>query len=192
MANPRDPTDPEAAASEYFGTRTEHVSACRAAAIRERHSFVITSHARPDGDAVGSSMALALALDILGKRSRVVLKDPVPSPYAAFPAMDRIERCDRIDGPADTAIVLECSDLTRPEVAGLEAYYVINVDHHEGNRMYGALNWFDASAAAERTAWSGTSGRYASSVAGSGSVPSSRRRRSAHARYWRMASARRP
>jgi phosphoesterase RecJ-like protein len=119
-----------------------------AAAIRDRDTFVITSHARPDGDAVGSSMALALALDTLGKRSRVVLKDPVPSPYTAFPAIGRIEQRDRIEGPADAAIVLECSDLTRPEVAGLEAYYVINVDHHEGNRMYGALNWFDASAAA--------------------------------------------
>ena len=119
-----------------------------AAAIRERHTFIITSHARPDGDAIGSSMALALALDTMGKRSRVVLKDPVPAPYAYFPALDRIERRDRVDGPADAAIVLECSDLTRPEVAGLDAYYVINVDHHEGNRMYGALNWFDASAAA--------------------------------------------
>jgi bifunctional oligoribonuclease and PAP phosphatase NrnA len=119
-----------------------------AAAIRERDSFIITSHARPDGDAVGSSMALALALDTIGKRSRVVLKDPVPSPYAAFPALDRIEQRDRVDGPADAAIVLECSDLSRPEVAGLDAYFVINVDHHEGNTMYGALNWFDASAAA--------------------------------------------
>jgi phosphoesterase RecJ-like protein len=119
-----------------------------AAAIRERHAFIITSHARPDGDAVGSSMALALALDTIGKRSQVVLKDPVPSPYAGFPALDRIEQRDRVDGPADAAIVLECGDLSRPEMAGLDAYYVINVDHHEGNRMYGALNWFDPSAAA--------------------------------------------
>jgi phosphoesterase RecJ-like protein len=119
-----------------------------AEAIRDRHTFIITSHARPDGDAVGSSMALALALDSIGKRSRVVLKDPVPSPYAGFPAVNRIEQRVRVDGPADAAIVLECSDLSRPEVAGLETYYVINVDHHEGNGMYGALNWFDASAAA--------------------------------------------
>ena len=119
-----------------------------AAAIRERDVFIITSHARPDGDAVGSSMALALALDAIGKRSRVVLKDAVPAPYAGFPALGRIERRDRVDGPADAVIVMECSDLSRPEVAGLDAYYIINVDHHEGNRMYGALNWFDDSAAA--------------------------------------------
>jgi phosphoesterase RecJ-like protein len=119
-----------------------------AAALRERQSFIITSPARPDGDAIGSSMALALALDSIGKRVRVVLKDPVPAPYASFPALDRIERRDRVDGPADAAIVLECSDLSRPEVAGLDAYLLINVDHHEGNTMYGALNWFDALAAA--------------------------------------------
>jgi phosphoesterase RecJ-like protein len=123
-------------------------AAAVAAAIRERRTFIITSHARPDGDAIGSAMALALALDASGKRSRVVLKDPVPSPYAAFPALERIEQRQRVDGPADAAIVLECSDLSRPEVAGLDAYYVINVDHHEGNLMYGALNWFEASAAA--------------------------------------------
>lgn len=119
-----------------------------AAAIRVRDSFIITSHARPDGDAVGSSMALSLALDAIGKRSRVVLKDAVPSPYAGFPKLDRIERTAHVEGPADAAIVLECSDLSRPDVAGLDAYFVINVDHHEGNTMYGALNWFDASAAA--------------------------------------------
>ena len=77
-----------------------------------------------------------------------MLKDPVPAPYAYFPALDRIERRDRVDGPADAAIVLECSDLSRPEVAGLDAYFLINVDHHVGNTMYGAVNWFDASAAA--------------------------------------------
>lgn len=127
---------------------TNASAAAVAAAIRARTSFIITSHARPDGDAIGSSVAMALALDALGKRSRVVLKDPVPAPYAAFPALDRIEQRDRVDGPADAAIVMECSDLSRPEVAGLEAYEVINVDHHQGNAMYGAVNWFDAGAAA--------------------------------------------
>jgi phosphoesterase RecJ-like protein len=119
-----------------------------AAEILARQSFIITSHARPDGDAIGSSVALALALDAIGKRSRVVLRDPVPAPYAPFPALQRIEQLDRVEEPADAAIVLECSDLGRPDIRGLDAYYVINVDHHEGNAMYGAINWFDASAAA--------------------------------------------
>jgi phosphoesterase RecJ-like protein len=118
------------------------------AALSERQSFVITSHARPDGDAIGSSMALALALERLNKRARVILRDPIPAPYAGFPGIDRIERLDRAAGPADAAVVLECSDLSRPDVAGLSDYFVVNIDHHEGNALYGAVNWFDTSAAA--------------------------------------------
>jgi phosphoesterase RecJ-like protein len=117
-------------------------------AIRERQSFILTSHARPDGDAVGSQLALAYALESLGKTVRLVDRDPAPEPYRMFPGVDRIEQTPAVTGNADAAIVLECSDLSRPEVAGLDQYFVINVDHHEGNTTYGAINWFDAGAAA--------------------------------------------
>lgn len=119
-----------------------------AAAIRERRSFILTSHARPDGDAVGSQLALAFALDRLGKTVRLVDRDPVPAPYLPFPGTDRIEIAAATDAAADAVIVMECSDLSRPDVAGLDRYFVINVDHHLGNRMYGDVNWFDGSAAA--------------------------------------------
>ncbi|MFI5178448.1 MAG: bifunctional oligoribonuclease/PAP phosphatase NrnA [Vicinamibacterales bacterium] len=119
-----------------------------AAALRARRSFILTSHARPDGDAIGSSLALAFALEALGKTVHVVGRDAVPAPYRAFPGTDRILLTDRVDVPADAAVLLECSDLSRPDVAGLERYTVINVDHHVGNEMYGAVNWFDPGAAA--------------------------------------------
>ena len=123
-------------------------AAAVAAALRERRSFVLTSHARPDGDAIGSAMALALALEQLGKQTSVVLHDRVPEPYQPFPQVDRIRITDRAEAAADAAVLLECSDISRPEVAGLEQYFVINVDHHLGNGLYGAVNWFDTSAAA--------------------------------------------
>ena len=119
-----------------------------AAALRARQSFVLTSHARPDGDAIGSQLALAFALDALGKQVRLVDRDPVPAVYRGFPGTDRIEVAPRVDAPADAAVLLECSDLSRPEVEGLDRYFVVNVDHHLGNRMYGAVNWFDDSACA--------------------------------------------
>jgi phosphoesterase RecJ-like protein len=50
--------------------------------------------------------------------------------------------------PEDAVIVMECGDLKRTGVAGLEQGFVINIDHHPGNTMYGAVNWFDLSAAA--------------------------------------------
>lgn len=123
-------------------------AAAIAAALAGRQSFVLASHARPDGDAVGSEMALALALRQLGKRARVISRDPVPEPYRDFPAIDTIEFAARVDGPADAAVLLECSDLTRPGLDGLEPYFVVNIDHHLGNALYGDANWFDPSAAA--------------------------------------------
>jgi phosphoesterase RecJ-like protein len=119
-----------------------------AAALVARQSFLLTSHARPDGDAIGSSMALGLALADLGKTVTVALRDPVPSIYQAFPGIDRIQITDRAPGPADAAVLLECSDPSRPEMAGLEGYPLINIDHHLGNTMYGVVNWFDEGAAA--------------------------------------------
>ena len=119
-----------------------------ARAIRDRQSFVLTSHSRPDGDAIGSPLALAFALDELGKSVTLVSRDPVPAPYASFPGVHRIRIADRVETPADAAIILECSDLTRPDVAGLDRYFVVNIDHHLGNQGYGAVNWFDESAAA--------------------------------------------
>jgi len=119
-----------------------------AAAILARHSFVLTSHARPDGDAIGSQLALAFALEALGKTVRLVDHDPAPGPYRVFPGTGRIEVTNQYTGDADAVIVLECGDLSRTEVAGFDRAFVINIDHHLGNTIYGAVNWFDESAAA--------------------------------------------
>jgi phosphoesterase RecJ-like protein len=119
-----------------------------ARAIQSRQSFILTSHARPDGDAIGSQLALAYALDRLGKSVRLVDRDPVPSPYRDFPGVDRIEVTSSVEGAADAVILLECSDPTRPDVTGLDRYPLINIDHHLGNTEYGQVNWFDSSAAA--------------------------------------------
>ena len=117
-------------------------------AIRSRRRFVVTSHARPDGDAIGSAMAMAYALGDLGKDVRVVSRDPVPPQFETCPGVDRIIVTDHVDDAGDAVIVMECGDLTRPGIGGLERGFVVNIDHHPGNTMYGALNWFDVSAAA--------------------------------------------
>jgi bifunctional oligoribonuclease and PAP phosphatase NrnA len=117
-------------------------------AILRRQRFLLTSHARPDGDSIGSQLAMAYALDALGKDVRLVNADPAPDHYREFPGLDRIEIVAHSDADADALIVMECSDLSRTGVAGLERHFIINIDHHAGNKMYGALNWFDESAAA--------------------------------------------
>src|SRR5215213_8278749 len=116
--------------------------------IMRRQRFLLTSHARPDGDSIGSQIAMAFALDALGKQVRIVNADAAPEHYQDFPGMERIEIARSVSADADAVIVMECSDLGRAGVAGLESQFLINIDHHAGNRMYGALNWHDESAAA--------------------------------------------
>jgi phosphoesterase RecJ-like protein len=116
--------------------------------IMRRHRFLLTSHARPDGDSIGSQLAMAFALDALGKSVRIVNADAAPEHYQDFPGMDRIEISSTVTADVDAVIVMECSDLSRAGVAGLEKHFLINIDHHAGNRMYGAVNWHDESAAA--------------------------------------------
>jgi len=116
--------------------------------VRQGRRFLITSHARPDGDAIGSQLALALALRALGKTVRLVNRDPVPAYCLPLPGTADIEVADSVTGEFDAAFVLECGDLSRPGVAGLDRYRVVNIDHHIGNTGYGAVNWYDQSAAA--------------------------------------------
>jgi bifunctional oligoribonuclease and PAP phosphatase NrnA len=117
-------------------------------AIRARQRFVISSHSRPDGDSIGSQLAMALALRALGKHVEVVNQDAAPPALMAFPGVPSIRVAERVDDEFDAAIIMECSDLKRTGVEGLDRYFVINIDHHPGNSDFGAINWFDGTAAA--------------------------------------------
>ena len=117
-------------------------------AIRERQRFVISSHSRPDGDSIGSQLSMAFALRRLGKDVTVVNADPAPPPLMQFPGVADIVIAERVEGEFDAAIIMECGDLARTGVEGLDQSFVMNVDHHPGNAGYGQLNWFDPAAAA--------------------------------------------
>jgi phosphoesterase RecJ-like protein len=117
-------------------------------AIHARRRFVLSSHARPDGDSIGSQLAAAYALSHLGKSVTIINSDPAPAPLMQFPGVPDIRIADRVDEDFDSAIIMECSDLARTGVRGLDRGFVINIDHHPGNSGYGAINWFDPSAAA--------------------------------------------
>jgi len=129
-------------------TSTDATIAQVADAIRARRRFVVVSHARPDGDAIGSQVAMTLALRTLGKDVRMVAHDPAPQQMQEFPAVADIQLLDQLDDLGDAVIFMECGDVRRPGVAGLDKGFVINIDHHPGNTMYGAMNCIDLSAAA--------------------------------------------
>jgi bifunctional oligoribonuclease and PAP phosphatase NrnA len=118
--------------------------------IVSRQRFLITSHIRPDGDSIGSQLAMAYALRALGKDVRIVNRDPAPPPMQAFPGVGDIEIAGEVTGKVDldAVLVMECGDLARTGVTGLERFFLINIDHHPGNALFGAINWFDSTAAA--------------------------------------------
>lgn len=118
------------------------------AEVSRGRAFLLTSHARPDGDSIGSQLAMAFALRALGKQVRLINRDQPPPSYLTLPGVDTIEYAHQVTGEYDAVFVMECSDISRPGVAGLERYRIVNVDHHLGNTGYGAINWFDESAAA--------------------------------------------
>jgi len=110
--------------------------------------FVLSSHQRPDGDAIGSAVGMALALSAIGKQAQVVMDAVPPHFLQPFPAVDQILVTRDVPDRYDAALVMECSSLDRTGVAGLDRSTVLNIDHHPGNTSYGAINWVDESAAA--------------------------------------------
>ena len=110
--------------------------------------FVVASHSRPDGDAIGSAMAMALAMRALGKHATVVSDGVPPVFLRPFPGVNGIQITTEVTETFDAALIMECSDLARTGVGGLDRSPVMNIDHHPGNKVYGAINWIDESAAA--------------------------------------------
>jgi bifunctional oligoribonuclease and PAP phosphatase NrnA len=122
------------------------------ALFRSQPRFLLTSHSRPDGDAIGSVLALAEVLDQLGCRTDILLADPVPSTYSALPNLHRIRHtvsANDVD-PTGTvpAILLECDGIARTGLLGLEDRILVNIDHHASGRAFGSINWIDEHACA--------------------------------------------
>ena len=117
-------------------------------ALTEHSRVILSSHARPDGDSIGSQLALSYTLRTLGKTVHIINHDPPPPYLNTLPGIATIEVADTVKHDYDVAIILECGTLSRTEVNGLDRGVVINIDHHAGNSMYGHYNWHDDTAAA--------------------------------------------
>jgi bifunctional oligoribonuclease and PAP phosphatase NrnA len=116
--------------------------------IERRDSFVLTSHARPDGDAIGSALACCQVLRAMGKQADVVLHDAVPRIYRPLPFADQVVQANRLNGNYQAAIILECDSLLRTRLEGLEDRFLINIDHHASGRPFADVNWIDPHAVA--------------------------------------------
>jgi len=112
--------------------------------IRERRRFVVTSHARPDGDGIGSALACAQILRHMGKEAEVVMHDGVPRIYQSLPFAERVIRSESVP-PNDAVIILECDSIKRTQLNGLQDCFLINIDHHVSGRHFAQVNWIDSS-----------------------------------------------
>jgi len=120
--------------------------------IRARRCFVVSSHARPDGDGIGSALALGQILRAMGKDADVVMHDGVPRIYQNLPFAERVIQADSVPaGFLETSaangavILLECDSTRRTLLEGLEECFLINIDHHASGRNFAHINWIDSS-----------------------------------------------
>jgi phosphoesterase RecJ-like protein len=116
--------------------------------IEQRNKFLLTSHARPDGDAIGSALACCQILRTMGKEAEVVLRDGVPRIYQPLPFAEQVVQTDRVNGGYEAAIILECDSIQRTRLQGLENSFLINIDHHMSGRPFAHVNWIDPKAVA--------------------------------------------
>ena len=116
--------------------------------IEKKDRFAITSHVRPDGDSLGSSLGLYWLLKAVNKDVEVIMRDPAPHAYQQLPGAGTIRVTPGIDRPYDAVFVIECSDIDRPGLIDLEKQFVVNIDHHSTTELFGAINWIDSTASA--------------------------------------------
>lgn len=116
--------------------------------IEKNHRFAITSHIRPDGDSLGSSLALCWILRSLKKDAEIIMCDNVPHAYSKLPGTEMVRVISDIDREYDAVFVIECSDVSRPGIPSLNTQFVVNIDHHSTTMLFGDLNWIDSTAAA--------------------------------------------
>ncbi len=115
--------------------------------LRNGERFLVCSHSRPDGDAVGSMLAMGMLLEQMGKRADLVSADRIPGAYRTLPGAESIRSALRIHGPYDAVVLLECDGLARTRLRGMEDFYLINIDHHASGQEYAHQNWIDRDAA---------------------------------------------
>ncbi len=110
--------------------------------IKNSNRLYICSHVEPDGDNIGSTLALGMALMKMSKDVRLIKVDNIPQKYLFLPNSELIREYD-IDEKIDTFIALDSSDMDRLGIGkefALKANNIINIDHHVSNTNFGHVN----------------------------------------------------
>ena len=118
-----------------------------ARALSDSGTCLVTSHSNPDGDAIASVLATGHLLDLLGKQAILYNPDEVPSNYAHLPGAEKIQKLPG-EGPYDTTIVLDCSELDRvgPLPSADKLGRIVGIDHHLTAEPLGDVYYLDPGA----------------------------------------------
>ncbi len=107
--------------------------------IEQAERIMVTAHTRPDGDAIGSVLALGLGLQAEGKKVQMVLADGVPNALKFLPGSEQIANKQRDE--ADMVIVLDSGNLERVgNVLDDVEHIDVNIDHHPDNTCFAEVN----------------------------------------------------
>jgi bifunctional oligoribonuclease and PAP phosphatase NrnA len=112
--------------------------------LREKETFLIVGHVNPEGDAIGSAVALALALRGIGKKAEVINRDPLPRQLAFLYYEGIVSQREAVTEAVDVMVVVDCGDLKRTgffEGAPPPIDVLVNIDHHITNPRFGDVNW---------------------------------------------------
>ncbi len=120
--------------------------------IAAGNDWLIVTHERPDGDAIGSALAVASLLSALGKTWRVLVEEPLPVRFSFLPRYDAVSLVQTVpDRQFAQVIAVDCADVHR--YAHANGYIeknpvLVNIDHHQTNPGYGTVSVVDPQAAA--------------------------------------------
>lgn len=130
------------------------MAACSAAVARigQARHVLLTGHRSPDGDSLGSALALARLTEALGAESTLIMRDAPSAGLTELPGIERLGVSEVLPATFpdafDLVVTVECPGLDRAGFDGLEQRPIVNVDHHPDNARYGEVDYVDVEAAA--------------------------------------------
>jgi phosphoesterase RecJ-like protein len=115
--------------------------------LKQAYRVFITCHRNPDGDAIGSELAIAELAERIGVDPVIINRDAIPANLRELPGAERIGVADAppedFPDKYDLVITVECPQLERSGFEGLTKLPILNIDHHPDNPAYGVVNYLD-------------------------------------------------
>lgn len=117
--------------------------------LKNEENYFIVTHINPDGDAIGSSLALSMALEMLGKETFLYVRDPIPEFYHYLPSYEMFTNSiSSLVTHHSSLILIDCNTPKRAEIEGLSFKSSVVIDHHETEEAFGNIQWIVPEASA--------------------------------------------